>query len=135
MSHEVRVRTAVCDDRCFHRTCTRLGYEHGKSRINMYGTIDANNPEVNHVSLPGWLKPVRFDASGTALFDNFSQNHGDVGTVENVAQGHWGDPQELKNFLREYAREAAHMSAEEQGYTVMSEEEVNGNLVVTLGGF
>lgn len=130
MSHQVRVKTAVTDQICFVRTCTRLNYQ--------YRIEQDYNSEIDgcYVKLPGWQYEVQFNTQGQAVFDNYSSNYGNLENAEQLSEGgRWGDSDGLRLFLREYAREAARMSAEEQGYMVLSEEEtVEGGIVMTLAG-
>ena len=71
------------------------------------------------VQFPGWQYPVVLDiSSGNIHFDNF--------------EGHWGEQQQLDQFLQMYAVEKAKLEARKRGYQVSEQALQDGSIKLQI---
>lgn len=112
MSHLVKVPAQVTQFEGVRRACSRLGIE---APVVGKATIFGQECEGTIVKLNGWCYPIVCDLqSGEVHYDNYG--------------GHWGQQEQLDQFLQGYAVETAKMTAEQQGYQVTEELLADGSI-------
>ena len=125
MSHIVTIQTRMRSREALDAACRRLGLEEpadGSYRRQVYdGTGDSDGMtrvSGTLVKLPGWLYPVAVQPDGTAMYDDYN--------------GQWGNVAELHKLLQAYAVEAAKIQARRTGRTVTEQALPDGSIKLTI---
>ncbi|HEX3654526.1 MAG TPA: hypothetical protein VHV55_01900 [Pirellulales bacterium] len=116
MSHIVQIQTEVRDAAAVRAACQRLGLSQPTNRQVRLFSAEVTGLAVE---LPSWRYPVVCDlASGQLKYDNFG--------------GHWGNQQQLDQFLQAYAVERAKIEARKRGHSVTEQSLADGSIKLTI---
>jgi hypothetical protein len=127
VSHIVTIQTRMRDRAALEAACRRLGLaapvdgsyqrfdytttgpDGGSAEITVSGTL---------VKLPGWIYPVAVQPDGSALYDDY--------------KGQWGNVAELHKLLQAYAIEATRIQARRSGRTITETPLPDGSVRLTV---
>ena len=116
MSHIVTINTEIRDAAAIHAACQRL-----KLATPVYGEakLFSGSKTGWQVQLPDWRFPLVCDVNtGKIDFDNYG--------------GHWGEQDQLDQFLQAYAVEKAKIESRRKGHSVTEQMLTDGSIKLTI---